>query len=240
MSENYSFPPYEEKLSPLLDKFGGTKMETYRGDDIRPLWDMSGGAMTSSHKYLYSAPKLEKIVLGIQCYREKLMTYTISIWPDDKHALPIFSSFWAESAKGSYIIADYYPIADCICDLPYLEYYYEPLDDMYEKALKYFPKKVPRDPAWFRALCSPYYITADFSPSTKETQDQVIEVTADYLEQYHALWEKDEPKDEEYMKVLNSRKQSLRDNLIEKDPGVYMLHKAVGEELANLTVKALF
>ena len=82
MASEFTFPPYEEKVTPLIEKFGIEKMETYDGDDIRPLWNMTGGALTSSFKYLYAAPKLEKIVLGVQSYRDKLKTYTLSIWPD--------------------------------------------------------------------------------------------------------------------------------------------------------------
>ena len=125
MNQTYSFPPYEDRIAEVLNRFGGQKMESYQGEDIRPLWDLQGGSLTSSFKYLYTAPKLEKIVFAIQSYRDKLMTYTTSIWPDDKHALPIFSSFWAEGKAGSYFLVDFYPLADCICDIEYLEHYYE-------------------------------------------------------------------------------------------------------------------
>ena len=174
MEQEYTFPNYEQVMQELLAKFGAEKMDTYKGHDIIPLRDMKGKAMTSSYKYLYSAPKLEKIVFGVQCYRDKLMTYTTSIWPDEQYALPIYSSFWAESKKGSYFIVDFYPIADCIIDIPYMEKYLEPLTLAYDKGLKYFPEKVSRDPDWFRALVSPYCITADFGPSTADSQSKKI------------------------------------------------------------------
>ena len=139
MTEEYSFPPFEEEIKNLLDKFGGERMETYQGEDITPLWDLKGEGLPWSYKYLYTAPKLEKIVFAVQSFRDKLMSYGASIWPDDEHALPIFSSYWAESAKGSYFIVDFYPTADCICDIPYMEQYLEPLEDGFIKGMDYFP-----------------------------------------------------------------------------------------------------
>ena len=90
-----------KKSLKVLEKFGGTKMETYKGKDIRPLWDLKGGPILWSYKYLYAAPKLEKIAITVQSFKDKLMCYTTIIWPDDHHALPVFSTFWAESEKGS-------------------------------------------------------------------------------------------------------------------------------------------
>jgi hypothetical protein len=113
-------------MKSIVDKFGGKRMETYHGEDITPLWDLKGEGLPWSYKYLYAAPKLEKIVFAVQSFRDKLMSYATGIWPDDVHALPIFSAYWAESAKGTYFVVDFYPTADCICDIPYMEHYLEP------------------------------------------------------------------------------------------------------------------
>ena len=240
MSENYTFPPYEQEMLKMIEKFGGTKLETYKGEDITPLWDLKGGGITHSFKYLYSAPKIEKIAITVSCFRDMLMSYATMVWPDDEHALPSFSSFWAESAKGSYFILDFYPTADCICDLPYMEKYLEPLEDPYNRALKYYNKVATRDPNWFRAMTSPYYINGDIDTSTKESQERLLGLTLDYFKIYYDLWEKDEPGDPEYMKRINERKEAIKQNLREKDPGGIMMVKAVGEELAELGLRALF
>ena len=240
MAEEYSFPPYGEEILSAIEKFGGKKMETYNGEDVTRLWELKGGPILWSWKYIYTAPKLEKIVIAVQSFKDKLMTYMAGIWPDDKHALPIYSSFWAESAKGSYFIIDFYPTADCICDIPYMEKYLEPLEDVYDKGKKDFPDISGRDPNWFRAMVSPYYINADFHPGTKEKQDSLLALTLDYLNIYHSLWEKDEPCDPEYMKRLNDRKKAIRTNMREKDPGGIMIEHAVGKELAELSLRALF
>jgi len=240
MSEEYSFPAYEEEVSKTLEKFGGEKMKTYKGRDVTPLWDFKGGHLVRAYKYLYSAPGLEKIVFGAQSFSDKLMSYATSIWPDDQHALPVYSSYWAESARGTYFIIDFYPLADCICDIPYLEKYLEPLEDVYSEGKKNFPNVSNRDPNWFRSLVSPYYINADFHPSTKETQNRLLKLTTDYLEIYHSLWKKDEPQDAEYMKRLIERKEAIKQNFFEKDPGGYMVEQAVGKELADLNLTVLF
>ena len=57
---------------------------------------------------------------------------------------------------------------------------------------------------------------------------------------YHDLWEKDTPRDSEYMKSLNRRKDAIKENFWEKDPGGFMMVKAVGQELAELGLRALF
>jgi hypothetical protein len=240
MSEEYSFPPYEKEIMKVIDKFGGKKMDTYKGEDVTPLWDLKGGGLVWSYKYLYAAPKLEKIAITVQSFRDKLMTYATFILPDDEHALPAYQSFWAESAKGCYFIIDFYPTADCICDIPYMEKYLEPLEDVYGRGKKLFPNVSGRDPNWFRAMTSPYYINADFHPSTKETQEQLLGLTIDSLRVYHSLWEKDEPADPKYMKRLNERKEAIRQNMREKDPGAIMMEQAVGKELAELSLRALF
>jgi len=224
----------------VIEKFGIEKLETYKGKDVTKLWDMKGGGMAWSYKYLYSAPKLEKIVCSVQSFRDKLMCYTTIIWPDDNHALPAYSSFWAESAKGSYMLIDLYPTVDCIMDLPHMEHYLTPLEDAYDKGVKNFPEKPTRDPDWWRAFASPYAITADFGPSTKQTQENILSLAIDYLEVYHSLWEKDEPRDAEYMKKLNERKQAIRQNLKDKDPGGLMLENSVGHEMTELTLEVLF
>ena len=139
MAEEYYFPPYEKDMAKALQKFGVKRMETYKGVDITPLWDLKGTGLPWSYKYLYSAHKLEKIVLAVQSFRDKLMSYATIIWPDDQHALPVYSSYWAESARGTYFIIDFYPLADCICDIPYLEKYLEPLEDVYSRGKKKFP-----------------------------------------------------------------------------------------------------
>jgi hypothetical protein len=87
MAEAYSFPPFEEEMKKIVDKFGGKRMETYRGEDITPLWDLKGEGLPWSYKYLYTAPKLEKIVFAVQSFRDKLMSYATGIWPDDVHHL---------------------------------------------------------------------------------------------------------------------------------------------------------
>ena len=57
---------------------------------------------------------------------------------------------------------------------------------------------------------------------------------------YYTLWEKDEPRDPEYMKPLIARRQAIRQNFLEKDPGGYMIEKAVGKEVAELSLRAYF
>ena len=89
-------------------------------------------------------------------------------------------------------------------------------------------------------MASPYLITADFSPSTPESQERVLELTTAYLKAYADLWEKDQPRDEAYMRSLHHRKLMVRTNMKEKDPGIKMLKNAVGQELTDLTVKVLF
>ena len=179
MSEDYSFPPFEETMMRVVEKFGGTRMETYKGIDVTPLWDLKGGGLAWSFKYLYAAPKLEKIAITVQSFREKLMSFALNIFPDDDHALPVYCCFWAESAKGSYFILDLYPLADCICDIAYMEKYLEPLEPVYDRSLKHYHEIPSRDPNWFRAMVSPYYINADISPSTKESQDRLLGFAVD-------------------------------------------------------------
>ena len=109
MAQEYTFPAYDEEMSTILKKFGGKRMKMYEGKDITPLWNLKGEGLEWSFKHLYSAPKLEKIVHAVQSYRDKLMVYGTIIWPDDAHALPIYSAFWAESAKGSFFFAGFLP-----------------------------------------------------------------------------------------------------------------------------------
>ena len=61
-----------------------------------------------------------------------------------------------------------------------------------------------------------------------------------YLNSYYGLWKKDQPRDPEYMKSLNTRKDAIRTNFREKDPGEYMMVKAVGKELADLGLRVVF
>ncbi|MCP4715499.1 MAG: hypothetical protein GY868_10305 [Deltaproteobacteria bacterium] len=242
MTEEYTFPAYEDRMMKIIEKFGAEKMETYKGVDIRPLWDMKGGGMAWSYKYLFAAPKLEKIIFSVQSFRDKLMCYTTIIWPKDEYALPVYSSFWAESAKGSYMLIDLYPLADLIVDLDYLEHYMEPLEDAHAKGAKNFPERPSpsRDPNWWRAMSSPYAITADFAPSTSESQENILSLAEDYLNVYCDLWQKEEVRDAAYLQRINERKQAIRQNLKDKDPGGVMLENSVGHELTELTLTALF
>jgi len=158
-----------------------------------------------------------------------------------EHALPIFSTYWAESAKGSYFIADFYSTADCICDISHMEKHLEPLEDIFSKGIDYFPAlSLGSNPNWFKVLVSPYCLSGDFSPSTKETQQQIIELMTTYLSIYYDLWEKDQPREPDYMKTLNRRKDAIKENFREKDPGGFMMEKAVGKELGDLGLRVLF
>jgi len=237
--EQYTFPPYEEKMREALKPFNGEVMDFYHGMDMRPLRDLKGRNM-ESFKYLYKAPKLDKICFSAVSFKEMLISYATIVWPDDQHALPIFQSYWAESAKGSYFIIDFYPLVDCIMDTGYMEHYLAPLGDLYDKGCKIFPDRFGRSPDWFRALVSPYCLTADFSPSTKKTQEAIIELTLGYLAIYIDLWKKDEPPDPAYMKPLIPRREAIRKNFKEKDPGAKMMELAVGHEMAELSLKAIF
>ncbi len=237
--EHYTFPPYEGKMREALKPFNGEVVDSYKGMDVRPLQSLQGKNM-DSFKFLYKAPKLDKIVFTIHRFKEMLMSYATIIWPDDEHALPIFQSYWAESAKGSYFIIDFYPTADCIVDTDYMAHYLAPLEDFYEKGVKIFPDRPGRSSDWFRALISPYCLNADFAPSTKKTQDAIIELTMGYLAIYIDLWKKDEKRDPAYMKLLNQRKEAIRKNFKEKDPGAKMMELAVGHEMAELSLKAIF
>jgi hypothetical protein len=42
------------------------------------------------------------------------------------------------------------------------------------------------------------------------------------------------------MKPLIARREAMRTNLREKDPGGYMMEKAVGEKMAELSIRAYF
>ena len=239
MSEEYSFPAYGEKVEELIKEFGGTVMEEYRGYDIKPLWEQKGEGYTG-YKYLYKAPKLEKIAFGVGCFREKLMSYALMIWPDDNHALPIYSSYWAESAKGSFFIIDLYPLADCIRDLPYLEKYLAPLEDIYADGLEHFPPSKVRSENWFRTVNSPYLITTE-ADATKENQERLLNLTLDYLKVYIDLWKNEEPSTPEYMKELNARKEAIRKTFMARDSiGDMMLTKAIGKELSHLSLITQF
>jgi hypothetical protein len=240
MSEEYSFPPFGREMNKVIEKFGGRRMETYDGEDITPLWNLQGGGLVASYKYLYAAPRLEKIVITESSFRDRLMSYALNILPDNRHALPIYICFWAESAKGSYFILDLCPTADCICDIPYLERYLDPLESSYSRGIEHYHEISTRDPSWFRAMKSPYFINADIAPSTQQSQEILLGLAVEYLSIYHQLWEKDEPRDEAYMCRLNERKEAVRLNFREKDPGGYMMEKAVGKKLAELSIKALF
>ena len=239
MGEAYAFPPYSEKVQELIKEFGGTVMEEYRSYDIKPLWDQKGEGYTG-FKYLYKAPKLEKIAFGVGCFREKLMSYALMIWPDDNHALPIYSSYWAESAKGSFFIIDLSPLADCIRDLPYLEKYLAPLEDIYAEGLEHFPPSNVRSMNWFRTVNSPYLITTE-ADATKENQERLLNLTLDYLKVYIDLWKNEEPSTPEYMKELNARKEAIRKTFMERDSiGDMMLTKALGKELSHLSLITQF
>jgi len=239
MSEEYSFAPYIEKMEEALKEFGGTMMEEYRGHDVKTLWKQKGEGY-SGFKYLYKAPKLEKIALGFGIFREKLMSYATIIWPDDDHALPIYSAYWAESAKGNFFLVDLYPLADCIRDLPYMEKYLEPLEDTYNKGLDYFFSLGGRSANWFRALTSPYCLTGDID-ANKENQERILALILEYLKIYTDLWKKDEPRPLEYMKELNARKEAIRMTFQERDLiGDMMLTKAIGKELAHLSLITQF
>ena len=240
MSEEYSFPPFGSEMKKIIETFGGELMKTYNGEDITPLWNLQGGGLVSSYKYLYSAPKLEKIVITESSFRDRLMSYALNILPDDRHALPIYICFWAESAKGSYFILDLCPTADCICDIPYMETYLDPLDGPYSRGIEHYHDISTRDPSWFRAMKSPYYLNADIAPSTRQSQEILLGLAAEYLRIYRGLWAKDEPRAPSYMLRLNERKEAIRQNFREKDPGGYMMEKAVGKEIAELSIKALF
>jgi len=237
--EQHAFPPYEEKMREALKPFNGKVMDFYQGKDIRPLQDLKGKNMESS-KYLYRAPKLDKISFAVHNFKGMLMSYGVIIWPDDEHALPTFSSYWAESAKGSYFIIDFYPPVDCIVDTEYMEHYLAPLEDLYEKGAKLFPERFGRSPDWFRALVSPYCLTADFAPSTKKTQDAILELTLGYLAVYIDLWKKDELRDPAYMKPLIQRRSAIKTTFIKNDPGVKMMELAVGYEMAEISIKISF
>jgi len=62
--ENYAFPPYEEKMKEALQPFAPKRLDFYQGKDIRVFQQLKGKNMESS-KYLYEAPKLEKISFAV-------------------------------------------------------------------------------------------------------------------------------------------------------------------------------
>jgi hypothetical protein len=168
------------------------------------------------------------------------MSNALMIWPDDDHALPVFSSYWAESAKGSFFIIDFYPLADCIRDLPYLEKYLALLEDIYGRGMEQFPPSNVRSENWFRAASSPYLITTE-ADATKENQERLMSLTLDYLKVYTDLWKNESPGPPEYMKELNARKEAIRKTFEARDSiGDVMLTRAIGKELAHLSLITQF
>ena len=83
-------------------------------------------------------------------------------------------------------------------------------------------------------------LTGDFAPSTATTQAHIMELTLGYLNIYFDLWQKDESADPAYMKSLIRRREAIRLNFQDKDPGNIMMEHAVGMELADLGLKAIF
>ena len=237
--ENYTFPPYEEKIQEALKPFDAKQLDFYQGKDIRVFQSLKGKNMESS-KYLYEAPKLEKISYAVHNFKDMLMSYGVLIWPDDAHALPTFSSYWAESAKGSYFIIDFYPPVDSIVDPEYVKHYLAPLEPLYEKGVKLFPEQFGRSPDWFRALVSPYCLSADFAPTTKETQAAIMELTLGYLAIYIDLWKEDTPREPEYMQSLITRRNAIKTTFIQNDPGAKMMEVSLGEEMAAFSMNISF
>ena len=237
--ENYTFPPYQEKIQEALKPFNPKQLDFYQGKDIRIFQELKGKHMESS-KYIYEAPKLEKISYAVHNFKDMLMSYGVIIWPDDRHALPTFSSYWAESAKGSYFIIDFYPPVDCIVDPEYVNHYLKPLEPLYEKGVKLFPEQLGRSPDWFRALISPYCLSADFAPPTPKTQEAIMELTLEYLSIYIDLWRGEEPREPEYMQPLIKRRNAIKTTFIQFDPGAKMMEVAVGEEMAEFSMKISF
>jgi hypothetical protein len=131
-------------------------------------------------------------------------------------------------------------MADCICDVPYLNRYLDPLEEFYSKGLKFFPDQFGRTSSSFRSLASPYCLSGDFAPSTKETQSMLMELGLEYLRFYTELWKKDEPRPGEYMKALNTRKEAIKKHFRVNDPGGKMMVAAVGEERAEISLIASF
>lgn len=237
--ENYTFPPYEEKIIKALKPFNAKQLDFYQGKDIRVFQELKGKNM-ESYKHLYEAPKLEKISFAVHNFKDMLMSYGVIIWPDDEHALPTFSSYWAESAKGSYFIIDFYPPVDCIVNPEYMNYYLKPLETLYEEGVKLFPEQFGRSPDWFRALVSPYCLSADFAPTTKRTQEAIMELTLGYLAIYIDLWKQDELRDSGYMQPLIRRRNAIKEIFRANDPGAKMMEVAVGDELAEFSMKISF
>jgi len=54
------------------------------------------------------------------------------------------------------------------------------------------------------------------------------------------LWEKDESREEKYMKPLIPRREAIRNVFRERDPGSLAMINAVGEEMAHFSLETLF
>ena len=236
MAEKFEFSSYNETMKEVLKPLNPILLDEYEGHDIRGLRNIDT-PMAKGYIKAFKADKIEKIGFShVEFMGGKFLASACVITPSSDYALPIYMSDWDEGQKAIHIITDLLPSTDCGRDNEYLAKYLDPIAPLWEK-YRVMPGLEPIKLSWFRAMQSPYIITGRPPQEPEKIRKMTLDAQVDYLRYWISLWEKDEPRDPEYMKPLLERRAVMRDFLRHRDPGEGPLSKALGHDNAVVFLK---
>lgn len=231
--------PYYQNIVETLKPLSPQRLTQYQGEDITQFEEIKIEMMTQDLR-AFKADKLKKIVtITTEVMGGKIIVYGTIIIPEDDYPLPIFTSEIVFTGNHLGLRVDFIPLADCARDLDYLEKYVMPMEDLWKKHKGIEGSGIERY-VWQRVMLSPFYSYGKYKYEIANIEEQVLEITIDYLKLYTKLWADVQPADSGYMKLLNDRKNIMLKTMLENDPGEMWLKQSLDEQTAKRIMALLF
>jgi ferredoxin len=219
-----------QELSPVqLNEFGGR--------DIKKLddFEMDG---EKCYTRLYQIDKLEKTSISLCNFYGLTCTQIMCLTPSDSYDFPTYVMDWTEAEESIYFLCDLLPGDDPGRNRDYLANLYDNLDDLYHKYSN-IKGLAPNEFHWCRALVSPYHINGYIDKSSTKSVEKTFNCAIDYFKTWINIWKDAKLQDPKsgYMKLVKTRRKTIRELFQENDPGEGTLSKFMGEEMAHIMME---
>jgi len=190
---------------------------------------------------IYSADRLERIIFSLIEIKGTAREGTLFIWPEPKYHLPLFWCNLTQMTTHSFFILDYLPLLDPVVWPEYFEHCLKGFSTMRPKVLdimkEFILDKDPTLPSAIAILLSSFKITISLKA---EGIGKVLTLIQEGISSYLEMAKKALPVSEEERVFLLKKRENVRKQMKNNDPGYPFMVNTFGEKITKKIFDTIF
>jgi len=183
---------------------------------------------------IYKGPKIEKFYISADEYQMGIMCHMV-VYPSEEYDYPSFGVDWGVLTQHIFHLVEIHPLRK---DEEYIKRYVEPMKNVYNKYSNLHPYKIEPKAKWSAPFRSGYGFLGMIP---HEYVLDSINMIVDYFDLWLKYWREATPQEDPNLRnEARTRLQTMRQLMIEKDPGRGVLTKKYGKEIAEKMLHLMF